>query len=107
MTSGGFGGAEWWKQLLPEMVQGWWAELYLSIGQDCIGAAAGIVREWPGRLGSVLGLKMKGGGSVYFINSAPLPGGPPSQGSSHHPMKRKSHLRRCSVEYVMTMAVCR
>jgi hypothetical protein len=89
------------------MVQGWRAELYLSVGQDCIGAVAGGCKGVARQAGLSPWPQDEVGESMDFINSAPLPGGPPGQRSSHHPMKRKSHLRRCSVEYVMTMAVCR
>ena len=46
--------------------------------------------------GPVLGPKMKGGDPVSRILSPLDPAGP--LGPSHHPMKRKSHLRRRSVE---------
>lgn len=73
---------------------------------DGLGVMGRAVRGHWSRLHGGSGWGCMGEG-VDFITSAPFPGSPPAQGPSHHPMKRKSHLRRCSVEYVMTMAVCR
>ena len=65
-----------------------------SNGREC--ASSDCPGDSRQGCGPVLGPKMKGGD---LVSSAPSPPGPAaSPGTSHHPMKRKSHLRRRSVE---------
>lgn len=74
-----------------------WRDYLLPPGQP---GGSGCAGDCPGDggqgCGSVLGPTMKR--SDLGSRTPSPPGLPPPRGRSHHPMKRKSHLRRRSVE---------
>lgn len=77
---------------------------YLILPQ-AYGLHARTILGMAGRIED-LSLDRKGGNLISSAGGSLVgPTGP--LGPSHHPMKRKSHLGRRSVEKVMTTAVCR